>query len=64
MYDVPENISINILAAIIVTQNPELKLTMDLIRPKYSFKNKKQIKNIIAEVEPEIWRTLAQRKVK
>ena len=64
IYDVPEDISTDNLAATILTQNPELKLTMDSIRPKYSFKNKKQIKNIIAEVEPETWQILGLRKVK
>ena len=51
IYDVPEDIGTDNLAATILTQN---QLTMDSIRPTYSFKNKKQIKNVlIAEVEPE-----------
>ena len=64
IYDVPEDIGTDNLAATILTQNPELHLTMDSIRPKYSFKNKKKIKNVIAEVEPETWRILAQSKIK
>jgi hypothetical protein len=64
IYDVPEDISANNIEATILTQSPELQLLMESIRPKYYFKNKKQFKNIIAEVEPKTRQILTQMKVK
>jgi len=64
IYDVPEDIITNNVAATSVTQNQELQLTKQSIWLKYSFKNTTKINDIIAVYEPQTWQILTQRKVK
>ena len=64
IYNVPEEISPQNAAEVIRSQNEELNINENSIRPKFIMTNRRNTRNLVAEVSPETWRTLVQRKLK
>lgn len=64
IFNVPYDITVENAAGIITSQNPELYLSQESLTPRFTFKTKSNIRNIVIEVKPECWRTLVQKKIK
>jgi hypothetical protein len=64
IYNVPEDITPEILDTTIRTQNPELQIEEHNITPKFRYKNKRGRHNIVAEVSPQARNQLLQTKLK
>lgn len=64
IYNIPEDITTENAAGIIVAQNPELNLKEESLMPKFIFKTKRNSRNLVMEVTPESWRILVQKKLK
>jgi hypothetical protein len=64
IYNVPEDITPEILSTTIRTQNPELKIEEDNITPKFRYKNRRGKHNIVMEVSPQARQQLLQTKLK
>lgn len=64
IFNVPEDITVENAAGIITSQNPELNLSQESLTPRFIFKTKRSIRNIVIEVKPESWRILVHKKIK
>jgi hypothetical protein len=64
IYNVPEDITPEILDTTIRTQNPELQIEEHNITPKFRYKNKRGRHNIVAEVSPQARKQMLQTKLK
>lgn len=64
IFNVPDDISVDNAAAVIISQNPELNLPEGSLRPKFVFRTRKNFRNLVIEVKPESWRALVERKIK
>ena len=64
MFNVPEDITSENAAQAIVSQNPELNLKENEIKPKFVFEDKKKHKNLVIEVNSENRKRLVDRKLK
>ena len=64
IFNVPDDVTVENAAAIITSQNAELNLLEGSLRPRFIFKTRKIIRNLVMEVKPECWRTLVERKIK
>lgn len=62
--NIPEEVTVENASAIILSQNSELNLNEEVIKPKFIFKNKKSVSNLVVEVNSETRRLLVQRKLK
>ena len=64
IYNVPEDITPEILGTTIRTQNPELLIEEDNISPKFRYKNRRGKHNIVMEVSPQARKQILQTKLK
>lgn len=64
IYNIPEEISIENAAEIISSQNGERNVSENSIRPKFIMTNRRNTRHLVAEVNPETWRNIVQRKLK
>ena len=64
IFNVPDDVTPENADDVIRTQNQELNLPNDSIRPKFIIKSRGNARHLIAEVKTEIWRKIALRKLK
>ena len=64
IYNVPEDITTEILGTTIRTQNPELQIEEDNITPKFRYKNRRGKHNIVMAVSPQARKQILQTKLK
>ena len=64
IFNVPDDITPENAVDVITTQNQELNLANDSIKPKFIMKSKGNTRHLIAEVKPETWRKIGLRKLK
>ena len=64
IYNFPEDIPMNEAVAAIRSQNEELNLKQEEIKPKFLFRNKRKNTNLVVEVSSETSKLLLQNKLK
>jgi len=64
VFNVPEDITSENAAQAIVSQNPEMSLKENEIKPKFVFEERKKPKNLVIEVNSENRKRLVHRKLK
>ena len=64
VYNIPNDVTKDNFSETVISQNPELNVKVESIRPKFEFRDKKKCRNLVAEVTPEAWRIMTQKKLK
>lgn len=64
IYNIPEEMSINNADTVIRSQNEEIMLKEGDIKPKFIYKNKRKVSNLVMEVNSQTRKQLLDRKLK
>jgi hypothetical protein len=64
IYNIPDDISTNNVEETILSQNPELNLTVRDINPKFVYETKRRIRNLVIEVSAQTRKHMIHKKIK
>jgi hypothetical protein len=64
IYNITEEVTVENAEEIITTQNPELTLNAEEIKPKFVYKGKRDTKNLVIEVDPQTQQKIFNTKLK
>jgi hypothetical protein len=64
IYNIPDDISTNNVEETLLSQNPELNLTVGDINPKFLYETKRRIRNLVIEVSAQTRKQMIHKKIK